>query len=292
MAAACPSARVINTRLPNNGFRSYQRSGSRSRSTSPTTVSAGLLHDGVYELLPHVYTVMQEASATGIPAFRPMFLDFPGDPRTYELDEQFMFGDSLLVAPVVHEAAPDREVYLPAGEWFDFWTGGRHRGGATFRVPVTMQSLPIYVRSGAFVFRQPVVQHTGEMPGQPLRVMVYPAAESQATLYEDDGRTLRYREEEFARRRFAQQRDDMSCTIRVDPVEGRYRPAERSLQLHVWWAAEQPTRVLAGSEALPRVSMAELEDRNAGWTVDGAFVIVKQPDRIDGLTVRIERVAR
>jgi alpha-glucosidase len=241
-----------------------------------------------YELLPHVYTVMQEASETGIPAFRPMFLDFPADGRTYELDEQFMFGDSLLVAPVVHEAAADREVYLPAGEWYDFWTGDRHPGGGAIRVPVTMESLPIYVRAGAFVFRQPVVQHTGEMPGQPLRVMVYPASESHATLYEDDGRTLQYREGNFAHRHFAQQRDGASCTIRVDPADGRYRPPERSLELHVWWASGEPARVLAGSQALPRVSKAELETATTGWTVDGTFVIVKQPDQIEGLTVRIE----
>ncbi|HJR59214.1 MAG TPA: glycoside hydrolase family 31 protein [Vicinamibacterales bacterium] len=245
-----------------------------------------------YELLPHIYTAMEEASATGIPAFRPMFLDFPRDPRTYELDEQFMFGDSLLVAPVVREAAPDREIYLPAGEWYDFWTGERHRGGATIRVPVTLQSLPIFVRAGAFVFRQPVVQHTGEMPGQPLRVDVFPAGDSNAALYEDDGRTLQYRDGSFARRRFVQQRDDASCTVRIDAVEGRYRPANRSLQLHVRWTGGEPARVLAGNQTLPRVSATELESRTVGWTVDGSFVIVKQPDRIEGLTVRIEGAPR
>jgi len=245
-----------------------------------------------YELLPHIYTEMQEVSTTGIPAFRPMFLDFPRDPKTYDLDEQFMFGDSLLVAPVVREAAQDREIYLPDGDWYDFWTGERHRGSAAIRVPVTLQSLPIFVRSGAFVFRQPVVQHTGEMPGQPLRVVVYPARESSVALYEDDGRTLQYREGGFARRRFTQQRDDTSCTIRVDAAEGHYRPGERSLELHIWWTADEPSRVSAGSESLTRVSQAELESQISGWTVAGRFVIVKQPDRIEGLTVRIEGPSR
>lgn len=242
-----------------------------------------------YELLPHIYTVMQQASTTGIPAFRPMFLDFPHDPRTHELDEQFMFGDSLLVAPVVREAATDRELYLPEGEWYDFWTGERQGGGATIRVPVTLSSLPIFVRGGAFLFRQPVVQHTGEMPGQPLRVVVYPASDSSGTLYEDDGRTMQYREGNVARRRFRQQRDDASCSVRVDPSEGRYRPAARSLELHVWWTGREPARVLAGDQLLPRASKTELEKLAAAWTVDGSFVIVKQPDRIEAMTVRVER---
>ena len=245
-----------------------------------------------YELLPHIYAVMQEASATGIPALRPMFLEFPGDPRTYDLDEQFMFGDSLLVAPVLHEAAQDREVYLPAGEWYDFWTGARHTGGAAIRVPVTLQSLPIFARQGAFVFRQPVVQHTGEMRGQPLKVVVFPAASSNGLLYEDDGRTLQYRDGLFARKRFVQQRDTTSCTIRVDAVEGRYRPPARSLELQAWWGANEPARVLVDGETLPRLSRAELDSRPSGWTVDGTFVIVKYPDSSDGLTVRIERAAQ
>jgi alpha-glucosidase len=157
---------------------------------------------------------------------------------------------------------------------------------------VTLQSLPIFVRKGAFVFRQPSVQHTGEMSGQPLRVVVFPATESGGLLYEDDGRTLQYQSENFARKRFAQQRDDTSCTIRVEAVVGRYRPAPRTLELHIWWEAAAPARVLVGGEPLAHLSKTELDGRVSGWTVDGVFVIVKHPDRSDGLTVRIERPSK
>lgn len=292
-----PSAELYTRWLQLGVFYPLMRTHTAFGTPDQEPWSYGSHHEGLnrraielrYELLPQIYTAMQDASTTGIPAFRPMFLDFPHDPRTYERDEQFMFGDSLLVAPVVREAASDLELYLPEGDWYDFWSGERHRGGATIRVPVTLQSLPIFVRAGAFVFRQPVVQHTGEMPGQPLRVVVYPAGESSATLYEDDGRTRQYRDGNFARRRFRQQRDDATCVVRVDPAEGRFRPAARSLELRVWWTNGEPSRVLAGDQSLPRVSKAELEKLATAWTVDGSFVIVKQPDRIDGLTVRIER---
>ena len=145
-----------------------------------------------YELLPHIYNVMQQASETGVPAFRPLLLEYPDDPATWERDDEFLFGSDLLVAPVLREGAGDREVYLPAGDWYDYYRGWRFEGRRTHLVPVTMEAIPVFVRGGAFLFRQPVVQHTGEMSGQPLTVDVYPADQSKATLYEDDGLSVRY----------------------------------------------------------------------------------------------------
>src|ERR1700736_3368276 len=117
---------------------------------------------------------MHDASVSGLPAFRPLLLEFPTDPATYGLDDEFMFGHDLLVAPVLWPDADERSVYLPAGTWVDYWTGARVTGGGPHRVPVTLGSIPIFVRAGSFVFKHPVVQHTGELPGQPLRVMVIP----------------------------------------------------------------------------------------------------------------------
>jgi len=129
---------------------------------------------------------MEDASRTGAPVFRPLLYDYPEDPATWERDDEFLWGRDVLVAPVLREGVTDREVYLPKGDWFDFWTGTHVAGGRGIRIPVTLDHIPIFVREGAFVFRQPTVQHTGEMPGQPLIVSVYPAARSEASLYEDD----------------------------------------------------------------------------------------------------------
>ena len=82
-----------------------------------------------YELLPHIYNVMEEAHRTGIPPFRPLLLEYPEDGSVYGREDEFLFGADLLVAPVLREGVTQREVYLPAGEWFDFWTGRRHAGG-------------------------------------------------------------------------------------------------------------------------------------------------------------------
>jgi alpha-glucosidase (family GH31 glycosyl hydrolase) len=155
-------------------------------------------------------------------------------------------------------------------------------------VPVTIDSLPIYVRAGAFVFRQPVVQHTGQMVGQPLFVHVYPAAASEASFYEDDGETMAYRHGESARRRFAQRRDARSVTVDAGAVEGAYRPAARDLVFTVV-GEEAASRVLVDGQPVARVEPPALAASSSGWTVRDGSVILKVRDRPEALRLTIER---
>jgi alpha-glucosidase len=227
-----------------------------------------------YELLPHIYTVMRETAETGLPAMRPLFLEFPGDPKVVSIDDQFLFGSDLMIAPVLHEAVAKRDVYLPKGDWYDFWTGARQKGGDFFPVSVTLESLPIYVRAGAFVFRQPVIQHTGLRAGQPVTVEVYPAERSTGALYEDDGETLGYQRGAFALRRFSQARNAKETTIDVAASEGSWRPAARDLVVAVHWDGA-PARVLLDGAAV------------ADWKRRGAFVEVRLRDDCAAHHVRI-----
>ncbi len=252
-----------------------------------------------YQLLPHIYNVMQEASETGIPALRPAFLEFPSDAGTWDQDDQFMFGAGLLVAPVVREGARERALYLPTGtDWYDFWTGRRVAGGQSTTVPVTLATIPIFARAGAFIFQQPVVQHTGDMRGQPLIVTVFPAAQSAATLYEDDGETLEYRKGNVVRRRFTQSRTadaqgrEVRATIDVSAPEGPYRPAPRTLQFAVRWTGEPRAVSVRGASGvtLARRTPEDLERQPDGWAfVDEGIVRVKLPDSFAAMTLVIER---
>jgi len=220
---------------------------------------------------------VRNASTSGVPALRPLFLEFPDDPQTWGLDHQYFFGGDLLVAPVLDEGATERWVYLPAGDWYDFATGERRGGGDWTRVPVTLASLPIFVRAGAFVFQQPVVQHTGEMAGQPLIVSIYPAASSERQLYEDDGLSFDYRDGVFRERTFRQRRGDGKVSVEVGAASGSYLPPARELELRIRWEGAPPRRVLLGDEELADVETAD------GW------VVVRLADRWDGLRVTLER---
>jgi alpha-glucosidase len=247
-----------------------------------------------YRLLPHIYNEMQKASETGIPAFRPLFVEFPGDSRTWDQDDQFMFGSDLIVAPVLRPGERERGVFLPKGNWYDFVTGRAYTGDRYINVPVTLGTLPLFVRAGAFIFQQPVVQHTGEMAGQPLHVTVFPAPSSASTLYEDDGATLKYRSGGFVKRTFTQTRSaneqgrDQNATIQIATAEGSFRPAARSIVLSIRWTGDARA-VSAGGTALERVTSADLDKRQAGWTTtDEGFVVVKVADRFEGLTITIQ----
>jgi alpha-glucosidase len=296
--AGAPSAELYTRWLQAGVFYPFMRTHTTFGTPDQEPWSYGTVHEAInrraielrYQMLPHIYNVMYEASTTGLPALRPLFLEFPNDSATWAMDEQFMFGRDLLIAPVLREGERQREVYLPKGEWFDFWTGRRHEGGKPVAVPVTIDSTPVFVRGGAFVLRQPVIQHTGEMPGQPLEVHVYPAARAETTMYEDDGETQAYRKGTFMRRTFRQTRTgDASSTIEVAAPDGSYRPTARDLVFQVRWDGE-PSRVTTGTGAMTRYTPQELATQASGWAVsDTGFVIVKQADRFEAMKVVIER---
>jgi alpha-glucosidase len=237
-----------------------------------------------YELLPTIYNVLRDSSETGLPAMRPLMLEFPDDAATYGLDDQYLFGSDLLVAPVLREGASTRNVYLPKGAWFDFFTGRRFEGGASHVVPVTLSSLPLFVRAGAILFRQPVIQHTGQMAGQPLTIEVYPAARSESTLYEDDGHSLAYRTDGYLRRSVTQTRQEATATsplqtrIEIGAGSGRYRPEARSMRVAVLWSG-RPARVTVDGTPIQPVESAAAPTTTGWWLDQRGFVVVAMPDR-------------
>ncbi len=247
-----------------------------------------------YELLPYIYNVMQHASETGVPALRPLFLDFPGDGNAASTDNEFLFGSDLLVAPVLWEGVDSRDVYLPAGDWFDYWTGRHYKGNSDISVPVTLDSIPIFVRGGGFIFRQPVVQYTGKMPGNPLKVLIAPASESESSLYEDDGESLKYKNGDFMKRHFHQTSNDQSVAVEISAPEGSYRPAKRDLIVETWLNVEPKsvTEQLGNAtegETLPRLNSGDLAGSSKGWSYTDGLVTIKDNDRFEAVKFTVER---
>lgn len=241
-----------------------------------------------YELLPHIYSVMEEASRTGIPAMRPLFLEYPDDPRTWDRDDAFLFGRELLVAPVLREGAEKRWVYLPKGTWFELEGGRRHQGGRDVAVPVTLDSLPVFVREGAFLFRQPVVQHTGERHGKTLTVQHWPAeVPSAGELYEDEGDGFAYRDGAFLRRRFVSRPSRRGLVVEIG-VEGTYRPAPRAMDLKVRWEGPLRGVFVGGVEVLP-VASPDLGTAQRGFSLADGWLTVRTRDSAGPTTIELRR---
>ena len=213
-----------------------------------------------YRLLPYLYTTAEQTSRTGIPILRPLFLEAPhATADNHPLDDdapgEFFFGPSLLVAesPLPDDIAP-YEVHLPPGIWYDYWTGAKldrrqtlttrdleiknPTANATPTLPPLMvhpalADLPLYVRAGAILPMQPLVQSTEEKPTGPLTLRVYlPAAGTSANdcsgdLYADDGLTFNFRHGDYLRLH-------ITCTVAPDGVLTVHIP-QREGTFHPWW---------------------------------------------------------
>lgn len=140
-----------------------------------------------YQLLSYNYTLAWEARESGLPFMRALWLHYPEDKKARGIGSEYLWGRDLLVAPVFEKGATHREVYLPAGTWYDWWTGARHEGGSSTRRPVDLATMPIFVRAGAIVPVDPIRQYSSEPTTEPLTLRIYEGADGSARLYEDDG---------------------------------------------------------------------------------------------------------
>lgn len=141
-----------------------------------------------YQLFPYLYSAAHEASQNGMPIIRAMPLAFPGDPNTHDKDLQYMYGSSLLVAPIYDEGN-SRSVYLPDGAWVDYWTKNVYEGSRNLTVHAPLDTLPLFVRAGSVI---PMMEAASRVPAgtvDPLILEIYPHAHISGRLYEDEGVT-------------------------------------------------------------------------------------------------------
>jgi len=150
-----------------------------------------------YRLLPYLYSLVHESTKTGMPPLRSLWLHYPEDPKAAARGDEFLWGPSLLVAPVVEKGATSRNVYLPHGTWFDFWTGEAVEGGGEVTRKVDLETTPLYVRAGSILPLGPVKQYAEEKVDEPLFLSIYPGADASFLLYDDDGVSFNFRQGEW-----------------------------------------------------------------------------------------------
>jgi alpha-D-xyloside xylohydrolase len=145
-----------------------------------------------YQLMPYIYSLGYSANQTGAPFMRGLFLDFGSDLNVANLGDEYMFGPALLVAPVTDQGAVSRSVYLPAGsDWYNFWTNERVRGGQRINVAAPIDTIPLFVRAGSILPLGSTVESTNEKQSI-AKLRVYPGADGDFLLYNDDGTTYAY----------------------------------------------------------------------------------------------------
>jgi alpha-glucosidase (family GH31 glycosyl hydrolase) len=193
-----------------------------------------------YRMLPYLYSTVHECATTGMPIMRALWLHYPDDPKAVACGDQYLWGKNVLVAPVVEKGAATRQVYLPAGGWYDFWTQERLEGGREVSRNVDLETTPLYIRAGSIMPLGPVKQFSGEKVDQPLSVSIYPGADASFLLYEDDGRSFNYRKGEWMGIQMDWHDATRTLTLRLAAASRMMPPVRRDLQV----ALGQETRAV------------------------------------------------
>ncbi len=168
-----------------------------------------------YRLMPYIYSEAWKVTSQGSTMMRPLAMDFPDDKKVYNIDNEYLFGPSILVCPVTEEqyfpldtilnkprsldVPVSVELYLPKGrDWFDFWTGETLEGGETITRETPIDILPLYIPAGSIIPMGPYLQYAEEKPADPIELRIYPGANGSFTLYEDEGDGYNYERGKFA----------------------------------------------------------------------------------------------
>jgi alpha-D-xyloside xylohydrolase len=174
-----------------------------------------------YRLLPYIYTLGAKTTFDSYTPMRALPFDFREDPKALDINDEFMFGPSLLVAPVTDAGATSRRVYLPQGtDWYDFWTGERTPGGQTVDRAAPLDTMPLYVRAGSIVPMGPESEYTDQHPDGPIELRIYPGADGAFRLYEDDGISYDYEKKLCAW--IGMHWDDKTRTLSFEARQGSY----------------------------------------------------------------------
>jgi alpha-glucosidase len=203
-----------------------------------------------YKLLPYIYTAAEESSRTGLPFMRPVFLDFPQAEGFYGENRDFLFGSDLFVAPVTTEMVDAEEVQLPPGDWYDYWSSQKLSSKNKLTLHPALGEMPLYVRAGAILPTQPVVQNTGAKPDGPLKLHVYAGDDCRGSLYQDDGHSLAYQRGEFFRATYSCKVSPSSIAVTASTTQSSFQPWWTSADVTVFGLSAAPKAVRLGGRAI------------------------------------------
>lgn len=190
-----------------------------------------------YQLFPYLYKYGREAHDTGVPMIRSMFLEYPDDAEAAKAELQFMMGRELLVAPVVEKGAETKRIYLPHGEWVSFENPSlKFKGGQWIDFPVTLETIPVFVRSGSIVPTMPVMQFIHQQENYPVTLNLFLPKTGKAAfeLYEDDGTTNDYKKNVGMRTAVYASVEPGKITMTIDrPDANGYKSSEHNFLIAV-----------------------------------------------------------
>ena len=206
--------------------------------------------EGRYRLMPYLYAVAEESARTGDPVMRPTFYDYPAMAKaSCDQSMAFALGADLLIASAPRPESPHPyDICLPGKGWYDYWSGARLSGDKVSEKP-QLDRLPVFVRPGAIIPKQPLVQSTAEKPKGPLQLEVYPGDDCRGEIYLDDGASIAG----------PSLRQQVTCTATAKGIALHF--GERVGSYRPWWTS------IAVTVHGPRALTKTISDQPRGATI-------------------------
>lgn len=185
-----------------------------------------------YRLMPYIYSLAWKVTNEDYTIMRPLVMDWRTDENTWNIGDQFMFGPAMLVNPVTQKGMQSRWLYLPAATgWYDFWTGKRLSGAQHIEAAAPLDRIPLYVKAGSIVPMGPEIEYATQMPDAPMELRIYPGADGNFTLYEDQGDSYAY--EKGAHATIPIHWNDATQTLTVGGREGTFPGMAEHREFHI-----------------------------------------------------------
>lgn len=225
-----------------------------------------------YELLPYIYSTFYQHVQDGQPMLKSLSFVDQTDPNTYRRENEFLFGDHILVSPVLRANAKSISTYLPKGQWLDYWTGKGYEGGKRYSIRVKMNRIPLFVRAGAIIPNYPVMQYVGEKPVTEIKLRVY-LGSANSQCYLDEGEGYGYEKRQYKLCQYSTQLKEDGSFLLKQSQNGKYKPDCKSYRILLHGLEGADYRVLVDGKAVP-IEMA-----------DGVGVVASVPFKFKKLQV-------
>jgi oligosaccharide 4-alpha-D-glucosyltransferase len=229
-----------------------------------------------YELLPYNYTLAWQNAGSGAPLMRPLFYNYPDDTNTRRISGEYLWGDGMLVAPVIKKGEASKRIYLPSGTWYDFNTDAIHAGNAWIDYPLSIENIPVFVKAGSFIPATRPVNTTDEYTSDNFEVRYYPEGNSAFTQYEDDGKDkLAIKDKQFELIHYSGSESASNTTISIRK-EGSWKgmPVSRRMTLKVKTDASPSAITLNNREVIRSVEAKAPGLMNSHYNYQGGWITI------------------
>ncbi len=274
-----PSAELFSRWIQLGVFAPFMRAHSAGDTAEREPWSFGPEYEAInkkfielrYKLLPYIYSAFWENHKYGFPIVRPLIMVEQNKISNQYREDEFLFGDKVLVCPVLEEGATSRRLYLPEGTWYNYWTHEVLAGGKEFMVDAPLDALPIFVKAGSVIPEYPVMQHTQEFEIEELMFKVYYSDyEVNSFYYEDHGDTFAYEQDIYLEKKFVVNGDAQQMTILQD-IAGLYTPRYENYDMKIIGLPFKPSKIIVDNKVLQQGDLVYDELNRLRFTVNKNF---------------------